>query len=101
MSEFERISGRYVNITVDGYDYRIFFEEAGSGTPLLLLHTAGADSRQFRHLLNDDELTANFRIVAFDMPWHGRSTPPDGWWKMRYELTADHYMAIKIGRAHV
>ena len=94
MSEFERISGRYVNITVDGYDYRIFFEEAGSGTPLLLLHTAGADSRQFRHLLNDDELTANYRIVAFDMPWHGRSTPPDGWCKIRYELTADHYMAI-------
>ena len=46
MSELEAIIGRYVNIEVDGRDYRIFFEEAGSGIPLFCLHTAGADSRQ-------------------------------------------------------
>lgn len=62
MSEIEAIVGRYVNITVDGLDYRIFYEEAGSGIPLFCLHTAGADSRQYRHMLNDADLTANYRI---------------------------------------
>ena len=42
MPEFEPINGRYVNLTVEGVAYRIFFEEAGAGVPLLLLHTAGA-----------------------------------------------------------
>ena len=94
MSDIESIVGRYLNITVDGRAYRIFYEEAGSGIPLFCLHTAGADSRQFRHMLNDPELTAKYRVVAFDLPWHGRSTPPQQWWEDRYLLTADHYMAI-------
>ena len=28
--------------------------------PLLCLHTAGADSRQYRHLLNDEAITSAF-----------------------------------------
>ncbi len=34
MSDIESIVGRYLNITVDGRAYRIFYEEAGSGIPL-------------------------------------------------------------------
>ena len=44
-----------------------------------LLHTAGSDGRQWRHLLNDTTVTDRFRCVAFDMPWHGKSSPPEGW----------------------
>ncbi len=65
----------------------MYLEEAGQGIPLLCLHTAGADSRQFRHVLNDREVTGRFRVIAFDLPWHGRSNPPDGWWTTRYRLT--------------
>ena len=43
------------------------------GIPLLCLHTAGADSRQFRHLLNDTAVTSRYRVIAFDMPYHGRT----------------------------
>ena len=50
MPDFEPIAGRYLTVE-DGS--RIFVEEAGEGMPLLCLHTAGADSRQWRHLLND------------------------------------------------
>jgi pimeloyl-ACP methyl ester carboxylesterase len=70
----------------------VFVEEAGRGIPLLCLHTAGADSRQYRHVLNDAAVTDRFRVIAFDLPWHGRSTPPDGWWLERYRLTTASYL---------
>jgi pimeloyl-ACP methyl ester carboxylesterase len=94
MAEFEPITGRYLTIALDGAPHRVFVEEAGSGIPLLCLHTAGADSRQYRHLMNDEEIAGRFRIVSFDMPYHGRSTPPDGWWLKRYRLTTASYLNI-------
>ena len=54
--EFEDIIGRYFNLKVKKYNYRIYVEEAGKGTPLLCLHTAGSDGRQFRHILNDKKI---------------------------------------------
>ena len=56
--------------------HRIYFEEAGSGIPLICLHTAGADGRQYRAILNDEAITKDFRVVVFDLPWHGKSSPP-------------------------
>jgi len=29
--------------------------------------------------MNHPGITANHRVVAFDMPWHGKSSPPAGW----------------------
>jgi pimeloyl-ACP methyl ester carboxylesterase len=90
----EPVVGRYFALEHAGRHYRIYFEEAGSGVPLVCLHTAGADSRQYRHLLNDSAVTGRFRVVAFDLPYHGRSNPPDGWWLGRYLLTTAEYGAI-------
>ena len=94
MSNIEPILGRYLHADVDGLTYRIFFEEAGRGIPLLCLHTAGADSRQYRHLMNDRWVTERYRVIAFDMPYHGRSNPPDEWWLRKYLLEADTYLAL-------
>jgi pimeloyl-ACP methyl ester carboxylesterase len=94
MPEFEPIAGRYFSVAIAGEPCRIFVEEAGAGLPLMCLHTAGADSRQYRHLLNDRELAGRFRIIAFDLPYHGRSTPPDGWWLKKYRLTTASYVAM-------
>src|SRR5260370_25058626 len=85
--EFEPIVGHYLTVSSDGVDYRIYVEESGSGVPLFCLHTAGADSRQYRHLLNDSEVARRFRVVTFDLPLHGRSNPPLHWLLMRYRLT--------------
>ena len=85
--EFEDIIGRYININVDDENYRIYVEEAGKGIPLLCLHTAGSDGRQFRHILNDKEITKNYRVIAFDLPWHGKSNPPEGYELKDYKLT--------------
>jgi pimeloyl-ACP methyl ester carboxylesterase len=87
----ESIIGRYLWLSYEGRRYRVYYEEAGEGPPLLLLHTAGADSRQFMHMLNDVDFTSNWRLVAFDLPWHGRSMPPDEWWEREYKLTTDFY----------
>ena len=92
--EFEDIIGRYLNINVDNTNYRIYVEEAGQGIPLLCLHTAGSDGRQFRHILNDQKITENFRVIAFDLPWHGKSNPPEGYELKDYKLTTSLYKRI-------
>ena len=92
--EFEDIIGRYLNINVDNTNYRIYVEEAGQGIPLLCLHTAGSDGRQFRHILNDQKITKNFRVIAFDLPWHGKSNPPEDYELKDYKLTTSLYKQI-------
>jgi len=93
VATFEPIAGRYFELDIDGAAHRIFVEEAGRGIPLLCLHTAGADSRQYRHLLNDAGVTSKYRVVAFDLPYHGRSNPPDKWWLRKYKLKTVDYIA--------
>ena len=88
------IVGRYLHLTLAGKTHRVYFEEAGQGIPLVCLHTAGADGRQFRHLMNDPEITEHFRLLAFDMPWHGKSSPPEGWQEEEYRLTSESYIAM-------
>ena len=91
-AKLEPMVGRYVHLQIDGRPCRVYFEEAGSGIPLVCLHTAGADSRQYRHLMCDEAVTSRFRVIAFDMPWHGKSYPPEGWQDSEYQLTTDLYM---------
>ncbi|WP_370314000.1 alpha/beta fold hydrolase [Sagittula sp.] len=88
----EPICGRYATVEVAGRRQRIYFEEAGQGQPVLCLHTAGSDTRQWRHILNDAEITASHRVIAFDMPWHGKSLPPEGFQTEEYLLTTEVYM---------
>ena len=93
VARLEPVTGRYVQLTVQGRRNRIYFEEAGRGIPLLCLHTAGADGSQYRHLLNDPGITRNYRVIAFDMPWHGKSLPPVGYHLEEYRLTTELYVA--------
>lgn len=90
----ELVTGRYLRLQFEGRPHRIYFEEAGQGIPLICLHTAGSDGRQYRHLLNDPEITDRFRVIAFDLPWHGKSSPPPGFETEVYELTTDGYVAV-------
>lgn len=87
----EPIVGRYVHLDIGGRSHRVYYEEAGEGIPLVCLHTAGADGRQFRHLMTDEDITRHFRVLAFDLPWHGKSYPPAGWHDEEYQLTTALY----------
>src|SRR4029079_14539374 len=60
----EPMVGRYVRLEIEGVPHRIYFEEAGQGIPLVCLHTAGADNRQYRHLLSQSVVTPMLRRVA-------------------------------------
>ncbi len=95
----EPITGRYYRMDIEGRPHRVYVEEAGEGVPLLLLHTAGSDGRQWRDLLNDAEVTRRFRCIAFDMPWHGKSSPPAGWESETYRLTTDGYTGLVVRMA--
>ncbi len=93
----EPIVGRYLNLDIAGRACRLYFEEAGAGIPLVCLHTAGAHSSQYRHIMCDPAVTDRFRVLAFDMPWHGKSSPPAGMADEEYLLTGDFYVAAIMG----
>ena len=96
MARFENAVGRYVFVEHQGVEYRVYFEESGSGIPLLVQHTAGSDGRQFRHLHEDSAITDHYRVIAYDLPYHGKSVPPTGidWWSTRYKLTRGWFMGF-------
>ena len=51
MPRFDSTTGRYTYLTIEDVEYRLYFEEAGSGEiGLLLQHTANSTSGQ-PHLL--------------------------------------------------
>lgn len=85
------IKGYYVQLNVNDEKYVTYYEEAGQGQPVIFLHTAGSDSRQYKHLLGNIELQKKWHMFAFDLPYHGRSEPPVGWWKKPYRLTTELY----------
>ncbi|HET9903809.1 MAG TPA: alpha/beta hydrolase [Xanthobacteraceae bacterium] len=98
---FEPIAGRYLRLDLLGRPHRLYVEEAGQGIPLLCLHTAGSDTRQYRAVLTDPTITRDFRVIAFDFPWHGKSSPPAGWQDEDYRLTARSYvdMILEVAEA--
>jgi pimeloyl-ACP methyl ester carboxylesterase len=103
MSALEPIRGSYVSVELDGVPHRIYFEEAGQGIPLLCQHTAGAHGSQWRHVLASPEVTASFRVIAYDLPYHGKSLPPEGraWWREEYRLTKRFLMQVPVALARV
>ncbi len=53
---------------------RIYYEDHGSGEPLLLLHNFGATASQWKTYI--DGWAPRYRVIAWDMRGHGRSTNP-------------------------
>src|SRR2546429_643133 len=87
---FDPAVGRYLRLDIAGKPHRIYVEQAGEGIPLVCLHTAGSDGRQFRGLLNDPQTLARFRVIAFDLPWAGKSPAP----AVRPKAEADRWETI-------
>ncbi|HWE23027.1 MAG TPA: 2-succinyl-6-hydroxy-2,4-cyclohexadiene-1-carboxylate synthase [Myxococcales bacterium] len=49
----------------------------GTGEPLVLLHGFTGDASSFAHL--KETIGSRFRVIAPDLPGHGRSAPAIGW----------------------
>jgi 3-oxoadipate enol-lactonase len=61
-------------VTVQGAP--LYYEVRGDGPPVLLIHAGVADSRMWDPQW--ETLSAEYRLIRFDMRGWGRSTPPDG-----------------------
>ena len=72
---------------IDQKGVRFWYEEHGSGLPLLLLHPggAGADSRAFGQNLN--ALAKNFHVFLVDRRGHGYTADTEG--EITFELMTD------------
>ena len=60
-------------IAVNGFE--MYFEDRGSGEPLLLLHGGMGIGADWRHVFPQDP--PSYRVVVPDLRGHGRSTSPD------------------------
>lgn len=74
--------GKY--ITLSNTD--IYYEEYGSGLPLLLLHGGFGSIQDFQKVI--PKLAKHFRVIAVDSPGHGRSEQAD---TLSFNLMADYY----------
>jgi pimeloyl-ACP methyl ester carboxylesterase len=98
MPKFDSQVGRYIYLTVQGTEHRVYFEEAGQGIPLICQHTAATQGQQWRHLMNDKDITDRFHVIAADLPYHGKSLPPESkeWWKKEYRLTKSFFIDFHL-----
>jgi pimeloyl-ACP methyl ester carboxylesterase len=88
--------GKY--LTIQGS--KIYYEEHGSGTPLLLLHQGLGSIENMSGVIPG--LAKHFRVIAPDAPGHGRSEQADS---LSGDLLADYCSAIidqlKLDSAYV
>lgn len=85
------VLGHYGRISSQGLAYDVYYETAGTGIPVLFLHTAGADGRQYQEQMSDLGLGKQYQMYALDLPFHGKSSPPKNWDGGSYRLTSAQY----------
>lgn len=81
--------------------FRIGYHRSGEGPPLVLLHGAWSDGREWR--LQLDSLSDEYTVVAWDAPGCGRSSdPPETFSLADYaDVTAGLLHALDLNRPHL
>jgi pimeloyl-ACP methyl ester carboxylesterase len=77
--------GKYV--TINGA--KVYYEEYGQGTPLLLLHGGFGSIKDFRNVIGP--LSKKYKVIALDSPGQGRSEQIDS---ISYQIYANYYAAF-------
>ncbi|MDD2649219.1 MAG: alpha/beta hydrolase [Eubacteriales bacterium] len=65
-----------MQLTLNGQN--VYYETAGSGSDVLLLHGWGCSTELWRAYI--DDLSRDFRVTALDFPAFGKSEEPKGEW---------------------
>ncbi|WP_096697668.1 alpha/beta fold hydrolase [Polaromonas sp. AER18D-145] len=94
------LTGRYATLRLGNSErLTVYHEFSGTvGMPcLLMLHTAGADSRQYHALMADAQLQQQWHMHSFDMPGHGRSPGSSRWLWQDYRLSKAAYLSVCEG----
>lgn len=70
----------------------------GTGSPaVFLIHGNSADSRLFKHIFDDNNLTSAHRLISVDLPGHGKSSnAPDP--ERSYHVTAYAEVVLEVLR---
>jgi 2-hydroxy-6-oxonona-2,4-dienedioate hydrolase len=55
---------------------KIYYEIAGEGMPLVMIHAGVADRRQWNHEFTD--FAQSYQVIRYDMRGYGKSEPVDG-----------------------
>ncbi|MGZ3443019.1 MAG: alpha/beta fold hydrolase [Polyangia bacterium] len=79
----------------------LFYKEAGTGSPLLLIHGGGPDSRGWSPIF--EELARDHRVIAYDRRGYGKSVsaPLGGAWRRHGEDAAELLRALDATPAQV
>ena len=97
-AQHEDVVGRYVTVPFEGVDYRMYYEKCRQRSPLPCSACTPPEPTMQNggHLLNDPYIRENFTVYAFDLPFHGKSPPPEDveWWKQEYRLTTRFFEGI-------
>ena len=89
----------------DAGDLRSHYNEAGTGTPLLLIHGGGPGASGWsNYRRNVDALAQNFRVLVIDLPGFGKSSrtiPHDKLFTYLSGAVRDFFDALGIDKAHM
>ena len=82
-------------------DARLYYEDSGSGTPILLTHGFGASTGMWRGQV--EAFQNRYRLIPWDMRGHGQTTCPEELSHFSQALTDDDMAALldhlEIGQA--
>ncbi|QNJ98135.1 alpha/beta fold hydrolase [Constantimarinum furrinae] len=92
-------NGKFTNV----HGAKIYYEEYGEGEPLILLHGFGRTASDWQFFIPD--LSKHYRVIAWDMRGHGRSTNPDTSVVFHHAVAAQDLLSLmdilKIEKAKV
>jgi hypothetical protein len=94
--QYDYLTGKYTYLEAPVWGRcKIYYEYSGEGKqPIIFLHTAGSDSRQYHGVMNDARMRKKAIMYAFDLPNHGRSFPSKDCPAGSYTNTEDSYVGI-------
>jgi len=78
---------------VNAGKYKIHYQIAGVGEPLVLLHGMSNNSNSWHHQLRD--LSGEFKVIAWDAPGYGLSFDPDPLLTQFHEFADVLYLFLK------
>jgi pimeloyl-ACP methyl ester carboxylesterase len=81
-------NGKYA--TIDGL--KLYYEDSGKGTPLILLHHFFATGEQWKAYV--PQLTKTYRVINVDLPGHGRSDVMDTTINYFHEKAAGYIIGL-------
>lgn len=81
--------------TVNGLT--LYYEESGKGMPLVLLHAFTRTANDWRY---HPEFARSYRVIAVDLPGHGRSDAMDTTQVYRHKKAAEYILGL-LAQLHV